>query len=182
MKRIASFVKDAKSVLDLGCSVRQNAYLINDYVVGTDLEVVEPISNYNKMVVADVYDLPQPFKKESFEAITAGELIEHLDNPMLFLKKCFDTLKPDGVLVISTPNPNSIPERILTLTLSRKYYYDPEHVSLYPQRWLVRMFEKNNFIDVKVHSGGFTIPFLKRTIPFPRPWAQYSIVTGRKRK
>ncbi|MFI5380936.1 MAG: class I SAM-dependent methyltransferase [Tepidisphaerales bacterium] len=40
-----------------------------------------------------------------FDAIVAGELIEHLENPGLFLRNMCRHLKPAGVIIISTPNP-----------------------------------------------------------------------------
>jgi 2-polyprenyl-3-methyl-5-hydroxy-6-metoxy-1,4-benzoquinol methylase len=40
-----------------------------------------------------------------FDTIVAGELIEHLENPGLFLRNMQRHLNEDGVLIISTPNP-----------------------------------------------------------------------------
>lgn len=182
LKKMACVVKDFPRILDLGCSVHQNIYLHNECVIGLDLDYVLPAKNYKKIVVGDVLDLPKPFRKESFDAITGGEIIEHLESPLAFLRGCYDTLKPGGVLVLSTLNPNSVQERILTLFLSRRFYYDPEHVCLYPQRWLIRLFEMSGFENVKIISGGSTLPIIMNNIPFPRAWAQYTIIVGEKLK
>ena len=42
---------------------------------------------------------------EQFDTIIAGEIIEHLDNPGAFLRNMAKHLKPEGTLVITTPNP-----------------------------------------------------------------------------
>ena len=126
------------------------------------------------------FNIAYPFKENEFDAVTAGEIIEHLENPNLFLKGAYNILKAGGTLVLSTPNPNSIWERILTLNLSRKYFYDPEHFNLYPQRWLIRILERNGFKNIKVYSGGLTVPFFNKNIYFPRPWAEYTVISAEK--
>ncbi len=40
-----------------------------------------------------------------FDAIIAGEIIEHLESPGLFLRNMHRHLKPGGHILISTPNP-----------------------------------------------------------------------------
>jgi len=39
-----------------------------------------------------------------FDAIMASEIIEHLENPFHFFRQCSELLKPEGVLILSTPN------------------------------------------------------------------------------
>lgn len=48
------------------------------------------------------------FPPESITNIIAGEVIEHLKNPYQFLKECERILKPDGRLIITTPNAEGI--------------------------------------------------------------------------
>src|SRR5204862_5621770 len=42
---------------------------------------------------------------KQFDTIVAGELIEHLENPGLFLRNMRRHMKTNGTLIISTPNP-----------------------------------------------------------------------------
>ena len=52
-------------------------------------------------VVADVFQLP--FGENTFDAIVASEIIEHLYDPELFVKKLLYVLKSGGKLIITTP-------------------------------------------------------------------------------
>src|SRR6185437_11958409 len=47
------------------------------------------------------------FADEAFDVITAFELIEHLNAPLLLLSECHRILKPEGVLILNTPNAGS---------------------------------------------------------------------------
>jgi len=45
-----------------------------------------------------------PFKKNSFDCILAGEVLEHLLDPESVLSECKRVLKPQGRLIVSVPN------------------------------------------------------------------------------
>ena len=179
MKKMARLIAGQDRVLDLGWAEVPNPYLQNSEVIGLDRDQKTPPPNYSQTLVGDVMDLPQPFGPESFDAVSAGSIIEHLERPIDFLRQIRQTLKPGGLLVLSTPNPHYPLESLLTITLNRRYYYTPEHIYLFPQRWLVRMFEWAGFQNVRLFSGGLAIPFYK-FIPFPRPWAYETIALGVK--
>lgn len=47
------------------------------------------------------------FPDAAFDVITAFELIEHLNDPLLLLNECSRILKPEGILIVNTPNASS---------------------------------------------------------------------------
>jgi 2-polyprenyl-3-methyl-5-hydroxy-6-metoxy-1,4-benzoquinol methylase len=47
------------------------------------------------------------FPDATFDVITAFELIEHLNDPLNFLKECSRILKPERILIVNTPNASS---------------------------------------------------------------------------
>jgi len=71
-------------------------------VFGVDLcfdeDKLDNIKNYKKQSAED-FDFEQ-----KFDVIFAGDLIEHLSNPGLFLDSCKRNLKNNGKLIITTPN------------------------------------------------------------------------------
>jgi 2-polyprenyl-3-methyl-5-hydroxy-6-metoxy-1,4-benzoquinol methylase len=74
------------------------------HIVGLDIEAdgIEQLGKLGFDVVwGDAHDMPY---REAFDTVVAGELLEHVQNPGLFLSSCVRALKPGGRLVLSTPN------------------------------------------------------------------------------
>jgi 2-polyprenyl-3-methyl-5-hydroxy-6-metoxy-1,4-benzoquinol methylase len=46
--------------------------------------------------------------KERFDCVVGGDIIEHVDNPGLFIDNCMLHLKPGGTFIFNTPNIYSI--------------------------------------------------------------------------
>ena len=64
--------------------------------------------------------------EDRFDTIVAGELIEHLSNPGRFLEGCQKSLKPNGRVILSTPNPFS-PMYSLMYLKNFTRAFNPEH-------------------------------------------------------
>jgi 2-polyprenyl-3-methyl-5-hydroxy-6-metoxy-1,4-benzoquinol methylase len=64
-----------------------------------------------------------------FDAIVAVEIIEHLENPYLFVRKCFNALVPGGILVLTTPNAAHYVSRIMFLLSGVFELYSPQSFS-----------------------------------------------------
>ncbi|OQB59863.1 MAG: Methyltransferase domain protein [Bacteroidetes bacterium ADurb.Bin145] len=180
-KLLAKTTSKYDVLLDIGYAEIPNKYLTNKQVIGIDLHTIEKPSNYSKVIVGDASNLADYFDASSINAVCCGELLEHLVNPIDFLKGCHNVLKPNGILALTTPNPHHFFEFVSTIFLSKKFFYSPGHVCIYPQRWLIRMFEIAGFTDIKVMSGGLAIPFIG-TIWFPRPIAEFTFVSAKAHK
>ena len=47
---------------------------------------------------------PLPFEEDSFDAVVANQVLEHLHNTDLFITEIYRVLRPGGYAVVSTPN------------------------------------------------------------------------------
>ena len=81
---------------------------------------------------------------EKFDAIVAGELIEHLENPGLFLRGCRSRLTAGGRLVLSTPNAFS---PLNFLGYARRYdrWANPEHTCWFDPQTITELLRRNGF-------------------------------------
>lgn len=65
-------------------------------------------------------DLDHPFQLSDvghipFDVIVASEIIEHVENPSLLVRSCASALKPDGLLIVTTPNIGYVLSRLQSL-------------------------------------------------------------------
>ncbi len=137
MSRTA-FVKSCLhgDVLDVGYSVGPLHEEIsrNRNVIAIDTVIREPKTN---AVKADATLLP--FRDSSFDSVLAGELLEHLQDPSLFLRESSRVLKPSGTLVLTTPNRKSLLNRLF------KSYEKPAHLSLFTRTELLSLLSAHGF-------------------------------------
>jgi 2-polyprenyl-3-methyl-5-hydroxy-6-metoxy-1,4-benzoquinol methylase len=80
---------------------------------------------------------------QSFDAIVAVDLIEHLHEPRDFVRRCHELLVPGGALLIATPDPESPVARLF----GRRWWgYIPAHLHLLPRRMLRELVAAEGFL------------------------------------
>lgn len=136
-ERIPAFqaaIGRGKRVLDLGCrsgALTQHFVEGND-VVGLDVDraALEKAAALGiETVVANV-DEPLPFPDASFDAVVAGELLEHLQFPDALVAEARRILRPGGVFVGSVPNAFRLQSRLRFLR-GRPPEDDPTHLRMF---------------------------------------------------
>jgi SAM-dependent methyltransferase len=71
-------------------------------------------------VVADGCALP--FKNNSFDCVFSVDVIEHVENDLLFLRESVRVLKAGGMLIIGTPNRERLSAKLRKLFLIKSKY------------------------------------------------------------
>ncbi|HWY29378.1 MAG TPA: class I SAM-dependent methyltransferase [Candidatus Acidoferrum sp.] len=145
------------SVLDVGSSSGGFLYQLkkrfpDDYqLLGTDVSQA-PLDHAAKMGVPILKGefLSQTIE-EKFDAVTFWAVMEHLSDPMSFLKKAAGVLKPGGHCFILTPNMNSLAIKLL----GAKYrYIFSEHLNYFTAE-TIKKFAGSQFTVVGLKSTHF---------------------------
>lgn len=103
-------MKNGARFLDVGCGVGNITEICRmkfNEIYGCDISKNALMKAKERDLSTVCVDLNVdfiPFKDQYFDCITALEAIEHLLNPLSFLKELYRILKPDGQLLITTPN------------------------------------------------------------------------------
>jgi len=138
-----SFIADmcaGKAVLDLGCIRHSAEFALKDAswlhekikavakkIVGVDY-LPEEIAKINSHGYDVIYgDVTKSLRiNEKFDVIVAGDLLEHLTNFEGFFYNCSALLNPDGIVIITTPNPFFCGE-FHYVAFKKNFVVNPEH-------------------------------------------------------
>lgn len=151
-----------KNVLDIGCvehsfenSVKRGSRWLHKRikdnaasVLGLDYEEEEVVkmqqAGYNVIQAdAENFDLNQ-----TYDIVMAGELLEHLSNPGKFLTCARRHLKPDGRLVLTTPNANCLIYFLENLILGHEID-NIDHVAIYSPTTISQLLQRHGLVVEK---------------------------------
>lgn len=151
LRYLARFCPAHASILEVGCGIGFFVVRLNRKfpTVGLDislsaLEFARRHWGITSLVCGTAESLP--FASANFDVIFALDVVEHLKDPQRFLGEAQRLLTDDGLMVVSTPNPESLGAR-------RKgddwfAYRDETHVSIHEIReWRLAFMEAGFAIE-----------------------------------
>lgn len=77
-----------------------------DSITGIDIMPCPPDVDISEWICADLNNTIN-IADESFDVILSVEVLEHLENPRKIMREWFRLLRPEGILIFSTPNNES---------------------------------------------------------------------------
>jgi 2-polyprenyl-3-methyl-5-hydroxy-6-metoxy-1,4-benzoquinol methylase len=141
-----------ENILDIGCGRGEWLELLKE--TGLDARGVD--SN-NLMVAecqaagidathANVFDHFRQVPDHSLNAITAFHIIEHLEFPQLvdFVDQSIRALRPGGLLMLETPNPESV------IVATRTFFLDPTHVKPLPAELIRFLLDARGLTNIEI--------------------------------
>jgi 2-polyprenyl-3-methyl-5-hydroxy-6-metoxy-1,4-benzoquinol methylase len=88
--------------------------------------------------------------REKFDVITVFQTIEHAIDPLIFLQKVRNLLKPQGLLILTTPDQRGFLARLMGKRWFE--YYNHEHNFFLNQKSLSLLLQKTGFDKIKINS------------------------------
>ena len=90
--------------------------------------------------------------EDSIGLLTMNDLVEHLSEPVLFLKKCCSIMAPRGMIAIATPNGEGFDFQIMkekTVNIT-----PPEHLNYFNPSSIKELMKNSGFDVIKVETPG----------------------------
>jgi len=139
-------------VLDLGCGRGEWLDLLRDHQIeasGLDINrsMIEQCNSLGLQVVqGDALAHLHAAATSSIGAITSFHMIEHFpfEVTLTLIDEALRVLKPGGILILETPNPQNL------LVSSHTFHLDPTHLKPIPSLMLRFFVEARGFCDAKV--------------------------------
>lgn len=143
-----------KTVADIGCGC--GAFL--DFLKGVALSVVavEPSEAYRK-IMEDKAFATYPYTKSALadwegkvDVVTSFDVIEHVEDPSIFISDIHKLLVKDGKAIIGTPTETPIMRHLLGEIYEKKLLFSTQHLWIFSEKSLRQIAQKAGFEKIEV--------------------------------
>lgn len=150
-----------KRVLEVGCATGYFTKALRDRgcrIVGIemDADAAAIAEKWAERIVVgnlDAGTLWQQLDGEQFDAITFGDVLEHLRNPLATIREAVHVLRPSGIVAISVPNVAHGDVRMALLQGDFPYHdtglLDRTHVQFFTRRSLEQLIREAGLVPVE---------------------------------
>lgn len=165
MMKYMKFLRKGSSLkmLDIGCG--QGYYVRDAIEEGINAHGIDISTHAVDNALAEVRDritcgsiTKIPFPDEEFDIMTAFDVIEHIHpkDTLNAVEEIRRVLKPDGIIIITTPNSNY-----------GSWVFDLTHINVRPPKFWKLVLEEHNFKVRMCYIPSFLKYYMQKYIPIP---------------
>ncbi|MDP2910214.1 MAG: class I SAM-dependent methyltransferase [bacterium] len=167
------FLDQEQKILDCGCGNGVFLKSLHDrgfkHLSGADFDEYRKLDFLRDFKTLDFSFNKMPWEDSSFDAVTAWQVMEHLENPHNFIREVARILNPSGLFIFSMPNIQHIFNRIFFLRKGDMYRWrkNNNHIALFPKGIFQKSFLKYfDIVSETYGEGDLPYRFFSR-IKFP---------------
>jgi 2-polyprenyl-3-methyl-5-hydroxy-6-metoxy-1,4-benzoquinol methylase len=164
-RRVLELLPAGRRCVDVGCGAGGLAPLLKEkfsFVAGVDLSPTLARAAATRGMQALCADLDEgdlPFAEESFDAAVCCDVLEHVFDPVVFVRRIARILRPGALFAVSVPNIRYLP-RVVSLiggyfprTTGDPHGYDGGHLHYFTTRNVAEVFAAAGLTEIR--SFGF---------------------------
>ena len=177
---VSSVLKAGNRLLDVGCGDGYFALHVKDKfnkIYGAEVAKEAALIARKWNVTTSVMDLnvSLSFKDNTFDAVTCMEVIEHLLDPESLVDEIYRVLRPDGQLVLTTPNIRNfrnlytlVCKGVFPQTSPDTFVWGGGHLHFFTREDVRNIFEKAGFkrIEFFINQEQFRLSKKRKIVRF----------------
>ena len=166
-------------MLDCGCNTGRGGNVLRQSIKEATLYGIDLVPERIAQIPRNIYEqvvagstVQMPFDAEFFDAIVAGEFVEHVDDSDLLatFREFRRVLKPTGRILLTTPNPTSY---MITMAGRTHIFDDPSHVNIMTLDQLKRKLENCGLNMTGVVGSGRATRYVGERFPLFNVYGSY---------
>ena len=167
---VKRFRKEDKSILDFGCNTGRGGEVIKKfnselYLYGADIVEERLLKANDQIYYKKINLLTNKIEDiiKKLDIVVSGEVVEHIEFKLLidYLQSFKKLLNPNGLLIITTPNPDSFLVRIGRNGVLN----DPSHINIMGVHFLKSILIKIGFKKITIKGSGKMTRYIGENFP-----------------
>ena len=140
--RFKPLISADSKILELGCASGSFLFLLKNLVTyAAGVEITRDYIDFGRKNGLTIKESIDEFPDRQFDVIFMFHFLEHINDPISYLKTVIPKLKADGKLIIEVPNIDDILVSVYKISKHLDFYYEMPHIFYYSKHTLTRILD-----------------------------------------